>query len=172
VVAAAVILPPFQRNLLSALKGVRDSKTLSPAQRERLEPIIRSTALAIGVGLASARFIDSCGIIAATRMAMEMAVARLGCWPDHLLIDALRLPDLTVPQTALIKGDAHVLSIAAASIVAKVFRDRLMVELSQSYPSYGFAAHKGYGTAVHRLALQECGPCGEHRLSFAPLRAL
>lgn len=171
VVAAAVILPPRQRNLLRALQGVRDSKTLSPAQRERLEPEIRANALAVGVGLASARYIDAHGIIAATRLAMEMAAFNLGVLPDHLLIDALRLPGLPVAQTALAHGDGLVLSIAAASIVAKVYRDRLMVGLGVSYPAYGFVSHKGYGTAAHRQALLQCGPCREHRLSFAPLRA-
>lgn len=172
VVAAAVILPPHQKNLMGALTGVRDSKLLSPAQRERLEPVVRANALAVGVGLASARFIDAYGIIAATRLAMHMAVHNLGMAPDHLLIDALRLPDLCVPQTALFHGDALVLSIAAASIVAKVYRDRLMVALDQSYPGYGFAAHKGYGTAAHRQALRESGACREHRLSFSPLKQL
>ena len=171
VVAAAVILPPHQKNLLRTLRGVRDSKTLSPAQRERLEPLVRANAHAVGVGLASARYIDAYGIIAATRLAMQMALDSLGDELDHLLIDALRLPELSVPQTVLVRGDARVLSIAAASVVAKVYRDRLMVALSQSYPAYGFAAHKGYGTAAHRLALARCGPCPEHRLSFAPLRA-
>jgi ribonuclease HII len=171
VVAAAVVLPRGDRYLLRTLLGVRDSKTLSSRQRERLFPLIVSTASAVGVGMASARFIDRMGIVAATRQAMEMAVANLGLTPDHLLIDALRL-ELQVPQTALIKGDATVLSIAAASIIAKVFRDRLLVALAESYPCYGFAAHKGYGTAAHRAALMAAGPCPEHRLSFAPLRGL
>ena len=169
VVAAAVVLPE-RDDIVSLLRGVRDSKILSPRQREALVPVIHQTALAVGVGMASARFIDRRGIVPATRQAMAMAVHNLSLQPHHLLIDALRLPDVPLPQRALIKGDAYVLSIAAASIVAKVFRDRLMVSLGTCYRGYGFAAHKGYGTAAHRAALQQLGPCPEHRMSFAPLR--
>jgi len=174
VVAAAVVLPlpAGDLDLALALRGVRDSKTLSPRQRESLYPRIRSTAVAVGVGLASARFIDRLGIVAATRQAMEMAVANLGVSPDHLLIDARCLPGVSVPQRALIRGDAHVLSIAAASVVAKVFRDRLMVAMQAGFPGYGFGTHKGYGTVAHQLALRLLGACPEHRLSFAPLRRL
>ena len=169
VVAAAVVLPE-RDDIESLLRGVRDSKILTPRQREALVPVIHQTALAVGVGMASARFIDRRGIVPATRQAMAMAVHNLSLQPHHLLIDALRLPDVPLPQRALIKGDAYVLSIAAASIVAKVFRDRLMVSLGTCYRGYGFAAHKGYGTAAHRAALQQLGPCPEHRMSFAPLR--
>jgi len=170
VVAAAVILPPERNDVDSILRGVRDSKILTPHQREALFPLIYATATGVGVGMASSRFIDRRGIVAATRQAMAMAVHNLPLVPQYLLIDALKLPDLRLPQRALIKGDAHVLSIAAASIVAKVFRDRLMVALGNYYCGYGFAAHKGYGTAAHRAALQRLGPCAEHRMSFAPLR--
>ncbi len=169
VVAAAVILPE-RDDLDSLLYGVRDSKILSPHQREALVPLIQKAALAVGVGMASARFIDHRGIVPATRQAMAMAVHNLALKPHLLLIDALKLPEVPLPQRALIKGDAIVLSIAAASIVAKVFRDRLMVSLGNRYGGYGFAAHKGYGTAAHRDALQHLGPCPEHRMSFAPLR--
>ena len=169
VVAAAVVLPE-RDDIESLLRGVRDSKILTPRQRETLVPVIHQTALAVGVGMASARFIDRRGIVPATRQAMAMAVHNLSLQPHHLLIDALRLPDVPLPQRALIRGDAYVLSIAAASIVAKVFRDRLMVSLGTCYFGYGFAAHKGYGTAAHRAALQQLGPCPEHRMSFAPLR--
>lgn len=171
VVAAAVVLPSEWDDTDSVLHGVRDSKALTPHQREALFPLIHETALGVGVGMASSRFIDRWGIVPATRQAMAMAVRNLPLKPHHLLIDALKLPDVQLPQRDLIKGDAHVLSIAAASIVAKVFRDRLMVALGGYYCGYGFAAHKGYGTAAHRAALQRLGPCPEHRLSFAPLRA-
>jgi ribonuclease HII len=171
VVAAAVVLPAERSDMDFLLCGVRDSKVLTPRQRAALFPLIHQAALCVGVGMASSRFIDHWGIVPATRQAMAMAVRNLRLAPDYLLIDALKLPDVQVPQRALIKGDAHVLSIAAASIVAKVFRDRLMVALGSRYCHYGFAAHKGYGTAAHRAALERLGPCPEHRLSFAPLRA-
>jgi ribonuclease HII len=171
VVAAAVVLPAERNDIDSLLYGVRDSKVLTPRQREALFPLIHKAALGVGVGMASSRFIDRWGIVPATRQAMAMAVHNLPLEPHYLLIDALKLPDVQLPQRALIKGDAHVLSIAAASIVAKVFRDRLMVALGDYYCGYGFAAHKGYGTAAHRAALQRLGPCTEHRMSFAPLRA-
>jgi len=169
VVAAAVILPPDEEETCFKLREVRDSKVLSPLKREALAPLIAQTALAVGIGLASAQFIDRHGIVAATRLAMLMAVRKLPLVPHYLLIDALQLPDAT-PQRGLIHGDAQVLSIAAASIVAKVFRDRLMVALDEYCPGYGFAAHKGYGTTVHRTALARLGPCAAHRFSFAPLR--
>jgi ribonuclease HII len=171
VVAAAVVLPAERSDIDSALCGVRDSKALTPRQREALLPLIYRMAAGVGVGLASSRFIDRWGIVPATRLAMAMAVRNLRLVPDYLLIDALKLPDLRLPQRALIQGDAYVLSIAAASIVAKVFRDRVMVALDGCYCDYGFAAHKGYGTPAHRAALQRLGPCPEHRMSFAPLRA-
>jgi ribonuclease HII len=170
VVAAAVVLPAERNDIDSVLCGVRDSKALTPRQREALFPLIYRTALGVGVGMASSRFIDRWGIVPATRQAMAMAVRNLPLEPHYLLIDALKLPDVQLPQRGLIKGDTHVLSIAAASIVAKVFRDRLMVALAGRYCDYGFAAHKGYGTAAHRAALQRLGPCPEHRMSFAPLR--
>ena len=169
VVAAAVMLPR-RGAVASTLSRVRDSKVLTARQRELLSPLIHEVALGVGLGMASARFIDRRGIVAATRQAMAMAVRNLPLGPDCLLIDALRLPDLPIHQRALIDGDAYVLSIAAASIVAKVFRDRLMVAMGERYGDYGFAEHKGYGTAMHRAALQELGPCAEHRMSFAPVR--
>lgn len=172
VVAAAVILPVDRTDVASLLYGVRDSKVLTARQRESLYPLICETALGVGIGMASARFVDRRGIVAATRQAMAMAVRNLPLRPQCLLIDALRLPDLELPQRALTNGDAFVMSIASASIVAKVFRDRLMVALGDYYCDYGFAAHKGYGTAAHRAALQRLGPCAEHRMSFAPMRLL
>ena len=169
VVAAAVILPPDE-GIAQRLAGVGDSKQLTPAERERLYPVIVREAVAVGVGAIPAEAIDALGIVAATRQAMALAVASLTVPPEHLLIDALRLPDVACPQTSLIKGDARCLSIAAASIVAKVTRDRLLVELDQQYPGYGLARHKGYGTPQHRAALAGLGPCLLHRRSYRPIR--
>lgn len=171
VVAAAVVLPHDCAELGCVLHEVRDSKVLSAHKREALFPLICAMSLGVGVGMASARFIDHWGIVPATRQAMCMAVRNLPLAPHYLLIDALKLPDAHTAQVSLIKGDARVLSIAAASIIAKVFRDQVMVALDGYQPGYGFAAHKGYGTAAHRTALQRLGPCPEHRLSFEPLRA-
>jgi len=172
VVAAAVILPPDRSDLASVLHGVRDSKLLTLRRREALFPLICETALAVGIGMASPHFIDRRRIIKATQQAMCMALRNLHLLPHYLLIDALRLPDIDIPQRGLTKGDARVLSIAAASIVAKVARDRLMIALDRYRPGYGFAAHKGYGTPAHRAALERLGPCPAHRMSFAPLREL
>lgn len=172
VAAAAVVLSPQRADLASVLCGVNDSKQLTPRQRERLYPLILETALAVGVGLCSARYIDQHGIVPATQEAMRRALRQLALPPDYLLIDAIALPDVRVPQRGLIKGDACVLSIAAASIVAKVTRDHCMIELDRELTGYGFAKHKGYGTAAHRAALGRLGPCLQHRMSFAPLRAV
>ncbi len=172
VVAAAVILPAARSDLANVLRQVRDSKLLTPRRRETLFPLICETALTVGIGMASSRFIDRHRIIKATQLAMLMALRNLHLEPHCLLIDGLKLPDVEVPQHSLPKGDARVLSIAAASIVAKVVRDRLMVALEASHPDYGFAAHKGYGTSAHRAALERLGPCPAHRMSFAPLRQL
>lgn len=169
VTAAAVILPLERPNLLEILAGVRDSKQLSPCAREALAPRIREIALAVGLGDASAAEIDAWGIVGATRQAMVRAVAQLTEQVDALLIDHLRLPQLDLPQRALPKADARCLSVAAASIVAKVERDRLMASLDSVYPGYGFGAHKGYGTAEHRAALARLGPSPIHRMSWLPL---
>jgi ribonuclease HII len=171
VVAAAVILPA-EPCISEHLAGVRDSKALSPAARERLDILIRAQAAAVAVGMASARTVDDIGLLPATVQAMNQALAELGLQPDHILVDGPRLKGLTCAHSAIIRGDALCLSIAAASIVAKVARDRLMGELETQHPGYGFAQHKGYGTEVHRAALQILGPCEEHRMSFAPLIAL
>ncbi len=171
VVAAAVILPADVA-MSEHLAGVRDSKTLLPAARERLDALIRSHATAVGVGMADARTVDSIGLLPATVQAMNQALAGLGLPPEHTLVDGPRLKGLNCAHSAVIRGDALCLSIAAASIVAKVARDRLMVELDRRHPGYGFAQHKGYGTEEHRAALQILGPCKQHRLSFAPLIAL
>jgi ribonuclease HII len=172
VVAAAVILPPDEVDLLRHLAGVRDSKQLTAARRETLWPVIVEHALAWGVGVVGPAEIDAQGIVPATCRAMARALAQISPAADHLLIDHLSLPELSIPQTSLTRGDVHVLSIAAASILAKVHRDRLLVELADQHPGYGFARHKGYGTPQHRQALADLGPCPSHRLSFAPLRDL
>lgn len=171
VYAAAVILPP-QNGVLAELRGVHDSKKMTPRQRTYWAGQIRLAAAAWGIGIASAEEIDARGIIAATRLAMARALEACGCQPEHLLIDALRLPEVSLPQLALIKGDARSLSIAAASVLAKTARDAWMIELGDRYPEYGFAAHKGYGTRMHQQALARLGPCAEHRMSYAPLRRL
>jgi len=165
VVAAAVILDPEK-----PVPGVADSKTLSPARREHLFGEIHRNARAVGVGFAPHDEIDRINILQATLRAMTRAVADLsaagGAAPDYLLIDALTLPDVPFPQEGIVRGDSLSVSIAAASIVAKVTRDRLMVAMDRRYPGYGFALHKGYPTAAHRSAIERLGPCPVHRLSF------
>ena len=171
VVAAAVILPLDDPDaLLAALHQVRDSKLLSPHHREQLFETIRHTAIAVGVAAVSPLLIDVLGIARAARLAMREAVVRLSCKPDFLLVDGFELTDSPAPQRAIIQGDRQSLSIAAASIVAKVSRDRMMIELDDRYPGYGLARHKGYGTRDHRLALHERGPSLIHRFSYAPVR--
>jgi len=169
VVAGAVVLPA-DAAIAQRLEGVADSKQVPKAKREALYGTIMQEAAAVGVGVVHAVRIDAVGIVAATRQAMQQAIQQLLLPPDFLLIDYLRLPYLATPQRALTKGDCRVLSIAAASIVAKVTRDRLMVELAGRYHQYGFERNKGYGTAVHSLALAHHGPCAEHRRSFEPVR--
>lgn len=170
VCAAAVVLPLDFAELLVSLDGVRDSKVLSARRREELLPAIRDVALAVGVGWGEPAEIDLWGVVPATRLAMERAVAGLGDLVGALLVDHLRLPGLDLPQRSLPKADAHCLSVAAASIVAKVARDRLMVQLDEQYPGYGFAQHKGYGTQQHRQALVRLGPSRMHRVSWRPMR--
>jgi ribonuclease HII len=165
VVAAAVMLDELQ-----PIKGLADSKTLSPRRRERLYDEIRAKALCCSVAEASAQEIDELNILQATLLAMRRAVEGLRLRPHRVLVDGNRLPVLAMPARAIVKGDAKVQAIAAASIVAKVHRDRLCLELHQRYPQYGFAAHKGYPTAEHLQALRAHGACAEHRRSFAPVR--
>ena len=172
VVAAAVILPPDQANLAEVLAPVNDSKQMSPPQRERAFDLIQTVAMAIGIGVGSHRCIDRRRIVAATRQAMARALTNLSLPPDYLLIDALPLPSIPLPQQAFPKADSISLSVAAASIIAKVSRDRLMGLLDQRYSGYQFARHKGYGTKAHQAALSRLGPCPIHRYSFAPIRAL
>jgi len=169
VVAAAVILPERLGGLARA--GLKDSKQLTREQREKLDRRIRRCALAVSVAEVDAETIDRVNIYQATRIAMLAAVQGLALTPDHLLIDAMRL-DHPCPQTRLFYGDALSLSIAAASVIAKVHRDRLMRELDAQHPGYGLASHKGYGTPEHRRQLRELGPCALHRRTFAPVRAL
>ncbi len=168
VVAAAVVVR--QTSCDAALWGaVRDSKLLSPAQRSVLAAAVKTEAAAWGVGVVDAAVIDAIGIAAATRQAMQQALAVLVCRPDHLLIDWVRLPQVATPQTVQPKADRTMVSVAAASILAKVHRDQLMDRCDLDYAGYGFAAHKGYGVAAHLAALQASGPCPIHRLTFAPL---
>lgn len=169
VVAAAVILPESVLARPDLLAGVDDSKALTPAQREQLARRILELAEAWGVGAAPAHVVDSHGILPATRLAMQVALLRLARPADALLIDAVQLAGWPCPQRSLIKGDVRCLSIAAASIVAKVARDRMMVDLGRHAPAYGFEHHKGYGTAEHERALRRYGPTQQHRRSFRPL---
>lgn len=171
VVAGAVILP-WRVSNSGWLALVRDSKELSPSQRSFLFDLILKEAVAIGVGVVSAETIDSIGIVAATRLAMCQAVRELVCSPDFLLIDFVDLPELAIGQKPMVKGDKLSLSIACASIVAKVTRDRIMIDLDRRYPGYGLAEHKGYGTEHHIAQLRRLGPLPIHRRSFAPVREL
>lgn len=168
VVAAAVILP--QSPDFPWLKSVRDSKEVPPAKRESLFDLIKQDAIAIGVGIIAPQTIDVIGILNATKVAMCQAVAQLSCPPDFLLIDYLRLPQLRISQKPIVRGDKLCLSISCASIIAKVTRDRIMVELDQLHPGYGLAHHKGYGTREHVSCLHQRGPSPIHRHSFAPVR--
>src|ERR1700728_141046 len=163
VVAAAVILPEGCR-----IPGLRDSKQLIAEERERLARIVERKALAIAVEEVDAETIDRVNIYQATRMAMTAAVCRLALQPDHLLIDAMRL-DFACSQTSIIYGDSLSISIAAASVVAKVYRDGRMCQLDHEYPQYGLASHKGYSTPEHKQALAAHGPSPLHRRSFRPV---
>ena len=167
VVAAAVMLPKSLSSLAKA--GLTDSKQLTREDRERLDRKIRKMALAISVAAVDAETIDRVNIYQATRLAMLAAIEGLHIAPDHLLIDAMRL-DHPCPQTRLFYGDALSLSIAAASVIAKVARDRAMDELAVLYPAYGLENHKGYGTPEHARALTLHGPCPIHRRTFKPIR--
>jgi len=165
VVAAAVILPAGVR-----IDGVDDSKKLSAATRDRLFAVIHSQAIAVGVGMGSPELIDRINILQATRHAMLQAVAQLATPPDYLLIDGITPIDTQIPQKTIKKGDSLSHSIAAASIIAKVTRDRLMQELDTVHPGYGFAGHKGYGSALHMDAIRRLGPSPVHRLTFAGVK--
>jgi ribonuclease HII len=167
VVAGAVILPP--RLVADWMEEVRDSKVLTTLRRERLYERIREVALAVGAGVVSHRVIETKGIVKATRLAMRAAVQQLDPAPEYLLIDYMHLPEVDLPQRGIVDGDALCLSIACASIIAKVTRDRLMVALDDKYPGYGLARHKGYGTKYHIECLRRLGPCPIHRRTFQPV---
>jgi ribonuclease HII len=168
VVAAAIILPVDEKP--SWLSLIRDSKQLRLSQRETLFGHMVDSGVTFGVGVVSHEVIDERGIAPATKLAMRHAIEHLPNRPDYLLIDYMRLPAVRIPQKSVIDGDSMCLSIAAASIVAKVTRDRLMVELDSKFPGYGLAQHKVYGTPEHLEALQKLGPSPIHRKTFDPVR--
>ena len=170
-VAAGAVILPCDGDVSWATK-VKDSKQLSPSQRELLSPLICNNAVAVGVGFVPSEEVDTLGILEATRLAMAKAIQGLLCQPDFLLIDALRLPSVSKPQRSVIHGDQISVSIACASIVAKVARDQWMIAMDREYPGYFLADHKGYGTKKHLLSLERLGPCALHRRSFAPIRRL
>lgn len=161
VVAAAVILPQGM-----VIQHVNDSKKLTEKRREQLYPEIMEKALAVGVGIVFPERIDEINILQATYEAMRQALSQLPVRPDVLLNDAVRIPGVDIPQVPIVKGDAKSISIACASVIAKVTRDRMMVEYDQLYPEYGFAGHKGYGSAAHMEAIRQLGPCPIHRRTF------
>ncbi len=165
VVAAAVILRPRSR-----LSGINDSKQLSEGERERLYAVILEQAVGMGIGSADVAEIDQLNILGATRLAMCRAIEQLAPSPDYLLIDAVALPQVRIPARPIIKGDSLSVSIAAASIIAKVTRDRLMARYHDMFPEYGFLSHKGYGTPEHLERLLHHGPCSIHRRTFAPVQ--
>jgi ribonuclease HII len=170
-VAAGVVILPNLPDLLNKLQGVRDSKQMSAKDRRYWACQIEDISSASQVGFAEPGEVDELGIVPATRLAAMRAIARLPQLPQHLLIDAISIPGAGIPETSLIKGDRRCLSIAAASIIAKVRRDEYMCQVDEQYPAYKFAAHKGYGTAMHLAAIEKFGPCPIHRLSFAPMRS-
>jgi ribonuclease HII len=167
VVAAAVILPPGW-----CPAGLDDSKRLTEARRETLSTTLRASALSWGACAVSAPEIDRLNILRASLLAMRRALLKLRPQPAYALIDGVHLPELPCPAEAVVKGDGRSAAVAAASVLAKVLRDRLMVALDRHHPQYGFASHKGYGAAVHREALLEHGPCRWHRHSFRPVAEL
>jgi len=167
VVAAAVVFPPH-----TMIEGVHDSKLLDAPTRERLDIEIRQKASGIAIGVVDIEEIDRINVYHAGLRAMQLAVSGLTAAPQHVLVDSRTIPDIPVPQNSFDKGDGINFSIAAASIVAKVYRDRLMTEMDSLYPGYGFADHKGYATPVHQSAIRKLGPCAIHRKSFDYIREL
>lgn len=173
VVAAAVMLPPawIQAGVPAELKGLNDSKQLTAAQREEFfEMLIAHRELSYGIARIESELVDQINILQATHRAMNEALAQLQPGPQHVLVDGLRVKTLRFPQTPIVKGDARSYSIAAASVLAKVTRDRLMLDYDRQWPAYGFAEHKGYGTPQHLAAITQHGPCPIHRRSFAPIK--
>jgi len=164
VVAAAIIYDP----LLKKIKGIRDSKLVTASARDRISRQLMEN-FDFGIGVVASEIIDASGIVPSIKLAMEQAIAGLKNMPQYLLIDALRLENLNQPQQGIISGDRKVLTIAAASIIAKVTRDQIMDYYHGKFPEYGFSDHKGYGTAAHRAALKQFGASGIHRLSYRPL---
>ena len=171
VVAAAVVLPADD-SLLQTLALVRDSKLMTPRQRDLAYDLVRHHALSFSIGACSACIVDRVGIVPATKCAMRQAIEHLAVPPGYLLIDAVRLPEVPIPQCSRPKGDRYCLSIAAASVVAKVTRDRWMVALDQLYPHYAWDRNKGYGTAQHHAALRALGSTTQHRHTYAPVRVV
>jgi len=169
-VAAAVIFPPNEALGQVLCARVRDSKALTPKQREEIYPEIVASAVAVGLAVVPPAEVDEAGLSQANRAALLAALQNLSPGPTFALIDFFSLEGLPIPYKSLAQGDAHCLSIAAASVVAKVTRDRLMAEWDRTYPGFGFAQHKGYGTPRHRQALLRLGPSPIHRRSFAPIR--
>ena len=161
VVAACVILPVNYE-----LPGLNDSKKLSEKKREQLYDIIMKEAISVGIGIVDEKKIDEINILEASRLAMKLAIENLDVKPEFILSDAMKLNNIDIPYQDIIHGDALSLSIAAGSVIAKVTRDRMMYDLDEKYPEYGFEKHKGYGTKVHIEALKQIGPCEYHRLSF------
>ncbi len=172
VVACAAMLPLDSTGLMEELAGIRDSKRLTPRRRSEFYRRLCGLEVEFDVGVVSAPQVDQLGIVAATRLAMSRALDRLPVTPDYLLVDGFPLIYRGLPHEGIIRGDDRSVSIAAASIVAKVVRDGMMVSLDCVYPGYGFARHKGYGTPQHRAALYRQGPCPIHRLSYAPMRLM
>ena len=170
VVAAAVILPCCIKT--PWLNLIKDSKQLTPVRREFLFHNIHETAIAIGIGIVPHKVIDDQGIIRATQLAMKQAIDQLSPPAESLLIDYMHLPEVMLPQKGITNGDSLCFSIACASIIAKVTRDRLMVELDKTYPGYGLAQHKGYGTKGHMVSLRRLGPSSIHRQSFQPVKVV
>jgi len=165
-VAAAAVIFPDDVRIAASLKGIRDSKQMTPASRCAWAIRLDGLSIAQAVGFASAQEIDEFGIVPATRLAIRRALTQLSVSPQHLLVDFLNLPECDLPQTPLVKGDMRSLSISAASILAKTARDELLCRLDEEYPGYEFAAHKGYGTLTHRQAIQRLGYSAIHRRSF------
>lgn len=165
-VSAGVLVLPPDLDVQETLVGMYDSKKLSPHDREAFSKKISAVAMGYAVGFATAEEIDRLGILPATRLAVSRALDNLRLIPEHLLVDYISIPECNIPQTSIVKGDERSLSIAGASILAKVARDELMRKLDEEYPGYNFAAHKGYGTWKHRCALSRLGPSPEHRRSF------